>query len=124
MSDWGATHDGIAAAKGGLDLEMPSPTFMNRETLLPAANEGRLPVATLDDKVRRILRKAIEFGFFDQPQSDTDIPTYSQEGRRVALEVARGSMVLLKNSGHLLPLDETKLRTVARRARAATPRIS
>jgi len=113
MSDWGATHDGVAAANGGLDLEMPSPTFMNRETLLPAIKEGRVLVATLDDKVRRILRKAIEFGFFDQPQTDTDIPSYSQEGRQVALEEARGGMVLLKNSGNLLPLDESKLKTVA-----------
>jgi beta-glucosidase len=113
MSDWGATHDGVGAANGGLDLEMPSPTFMNRDALLPAINQGKLGVATLDDKVRRILRKAIEFGFFDQPQTDTGIPTYSQEGRQVALEEARESMVLLKNSGHLLPLDETKLKTIA-----------
>ncbi|HKV78119.1 MAG TPA: glycoside hydrolase family 3 C-terminal domain-containing protein [Candidatus Sulfotelmatobacter sp.] len=113
MSDWGATHDGVAAALGGLDLEMPSPTFMNSETLLPALKEGRIQVATLDDKVRRILRKAMEFGFFDQQQTDTDIPTYSQEGRQVALEMARGGMVLLKNSGNLLPLDESKLKTVA-----------
>jgi len=113
MSDWGATHDGVAAANSGLDLEMPSPTFMNRDTLLPALNQGTMPVATLDDKVRRILRKAIEFGFFDQPQTDIAIPTYSQEGRQVALEMARGSMVLLKNSGNLLPLDENKLKTIA-----------
>lgn len=113
MSDWGATHDGLAAAIGGLDLEMPSPTFMNREALLPALKEGKIPVATLDDKVRRILRKAIEFGFFDQPQTDTDIPFYSQEGRQIALEVARASMVLLKNSGNLLPLDESRVKTIA-----------
>jgi beta-glucosidase len=113
MSDWGATHDGVAAANGGLDLEMPSPTFMNRDALLPALNQGAMPVATLDDKVRRILRKAIEFGFFDRPQTDTGIPSYSQEGRQVALEEARGSMVLLKNSGNLLPLDETKVKTIA-----------
>jgi beta-glucosidase len=113
MSDWGATHDGIAAARGGLDLEMPSPTFMNRGALLPALNQGTMPVSTLDDKVRRILRKAIEFGFLDQPQTDIGIPTYSQEGRQVALEMARGSMVLLKNSGNLLPLDESKLKTIA-----------
>jgi len=113
MSDWGATHDGVAAAKGGLDLEMPSPTFMNREAFLPALNQGTLLVAMLDDKVRRILRKAIEFGFLDQPQTDIGIPTYSQEGRQVALEMARGSMVLLKNSGNLLPLDENKLKTIA-----------
>jgi len=113
MSDWGATHDGVAAANGGLDLEMPSPTFMNREPLLPVLNQGTMPVAILDDKVRRILRKAIEFGFFDQPQIDTNIPTYGQEGRQVALEMARNGMVLLKNSGNLLPLDETKLKTIA-----------
>jgi beta-glucosidase len=113
MSDWGATHDGVAAAADGLDLEMPSPTFMNRDALLPALKEGKISIGTIDDKVRRILRKAIEFGFFDQAQTDTGIPTYSQEGRKVALEVARGSMVLLKNSGNLLPLDETKLKTIA-----------
>jgi beta-glucosidase len=113
MSDWGATHNGVAAANGGLDLEMPSPTFMNRDTLLPALKDGKISAATLDDKVRRILRKAIEFGFLDQPQTDTDIPSYSQEGRQVALEAARGSMVLLKNSGNLLPLDASKVKTIA-----------
>src|ERR1700730_15749424 len=90
MSDWGATHDGVAAFNGGLDLEMPSPSFMNRDTLLPALKDGRATTATLDEKVRRILRTAIEFGFFDQPQEDTNIPTLSQEGRQVALAEARG----------------------------------
>src|SRR5579859_1478291 len=113
MSDWGGTHDGVAAAIGGLDLEMPSPSFMNSSALLPALKDGRLSVATLDDKVRRILRKAIEFGFLDRPQTNPDIPTYSQEGRQVALEAARGSMVLLKNSSNLLPLDENKVKTIA-----------
>jgi beta-glucosidase len=113
MSDWGATHDGVAAANGGLDLEMPSPTFMNRNTLLPALKEDKISAATIDDKVRRVLRKAIEFGFLDHPQTDTGIPTYSQEGRQVALEMARSSMVLLKNSGKLLPLDENKVKTIA-----------
>ena len=112
MSDWGATHDGVAAANGGLDLEMPSPLFMNRETLLPALKDARISIETIDDKVRRILRKAIEFGFFDRQQTDTSIPFYSQEGRQVALEEARGGMVLLKNA-QLLPLNETKLKTIA-----------
>jgi beta-glucosidase len=113
MSDWGGTHDGVAAANGGLDLEMPSPSFMNRDALLPALKDGKISVATVDDKVRRILRTAIAFGFFDQPQTDIGIPTYSQEGRQTALEVARGSMVLLKNSGNLLPLDENNVKTIA-----------
>lgn len=113
MSDWGATHDGIAAANGGLDLEMPSPSFMNGDTLLRAIKDGRVSAATLDDKVRRILRKAIEFGFFDHAQADTNIPLLSQVGRQVALEEARGGMVLLKNAGNILPLNDNKVKTIA-----------
>jgi len=124
MSDWGATHDGTAAANGGLDLEMPSPTFMNKNTLTPALKQGQITVARLDDKVRRILRKAIDFGFFDQAQTDSDIPLYSQEGREVALEEARSGMVLLKNSGNLLPLNESKLKTIAVIGPDAYPAVS
>ena len=40
MSDWDATYDGVAAANNGLDLEMPSPRFMNTKTLLPAVKNG------------------------------------------------------------------------------------
>ena len=39
MSDWGATHDGVAAANGGLDLEMPSAAYMYKDTLLAAIKE-------------------------------------------------------------------------------------
>jgi len=113
MSDWDATYDGIAAANNGLDLEMPSGKFMNRATLIPAIKDGRVSQATIDDKVRRILRKAIEYGFFDRPQTDAGIPVYSQEGREVALEEAREGMVLLKNDRNLLPLDKAKLKTLA-----------
>jgi beta-glucosidase len=113
MSDWGATHDGVAAAKGGLDLEMPSGQFMNKETLIPAIQRGEVAVAVIDDKVRRILRKAIEFGFFDRGQTDTAIPLYNQKGREVALEAARSGMVLLKNENELLPLDKSKIKTIA-----------
>jgi beta-glucosidase len=113
MSDWGATHNAVAAANAGLDLEMPSPLFMNEATLVPAIKQGTVQVATIDDKVRRILRKAIEFGFFDQPQSDVSVPVLSQEAREVALEEARSGIVLLKNSGNLLPLDKAKVKTIA-----------
>jgi beta-glucosidase len=113
MSDWGATHDGIAAANNGLDLEMPNAAFMNAATLLPAIKSGAVTEATIDDKVRRLLRKTIEFGFFDREQTDTNIPLYSQEGRQLVLEEAREGMVLLKNENHLLPLDREKIKTIA-----------
>jgi beta-glucosidase len=113
MSDWSSTYDGIGAANGGLDLEMPSSAFMNRQTLLPAIQQGKVTVATIDDKVRRILRTAIRFGWLDRDQTDASIPRYNQQGRSVALETARESQVLLKNDGGLLPLNKAKIRSIA-----------
>jgi beta-glucosidase len=124
MSDWGATHDGVAAANNGLDLEMPSAAYMNEQTLLPAIQRGEVSVATIDDKVRRILRKAIEFGFYDREQTDSSIPLFSQKGREIALAEARSGMVLLRNEKNLLPLDRKKVRTIAVMGPEAYPAVS
>jgi len=113
MSDWDATYDAVAAANAGLDLEMPSGKLMNRESLLPAVKQGQVTVATVDDKVRRILRKAVQLGWLDREQSDPAWPLYGAEGRKLALESARDSMVLLKNHGGLLPLAKPKIKSVA-----------
>ncbi len=113
MSDWFATYDGVAAANAGLDLEMPFGAFMNRAKLLPAVQDGRVPVAVIDDKVRRILRVAIRFGWLDRDQTDLSIPRYNLKGREVALQAAREGMVLLKNDAHLLPLDKHAIRSIA-----------
>jgi beta-glucosidase len=113
MSDWDATYDGVAAANGGLDLEMPSGKFMNRATLLPAVKSGKVSEATIDDKVRRILRTAIRFGWLDRDQTDLSVPLYNAKGGEVTLEAARSGMVLLKNDGNLLPLDKTKIKSIA-----------
>ena len=113
MSDWDSVYDGVAAANGGLDLEMPSGKFMNRQTLLPAVQTGRVKEATIDDKVRRILRTAIQFGWLDRDQTDTSIPLLNVKGREAALEAARAGMVLLKNDGNLLPLDKGRVKSIA-----------
>src|SRR6266436_1406062 len=113
MSDWSATYDGVAAANNGLDLEMPSGAFMNRKNLLPAIQQGKLSVATIDDKVRRILRTAARFGWLDRDQTDMSIPRYNQQGRSVALAAAREGEVLLKNEGGLLPLNKRKIKSIA-----------
>jgi beta-glucosidase len=113
MSDWDSTYNAVAAANGGLDLEMPAGKFMNRGNLLPAIEQGKVPVATIDDKVRRILRVAARFGWLDREQTDASIPRYNLEGRRVALEAAREGLVLLKNEGKLLPLDKKRVRSIA-----------
>jgi beta-glucosidase len=113
MSDWFATYDGVAAANAGLDLEMPSGAFMNQSTLLPAIKDGRVSVATIDDKVRRILRLEFRFHWLDRPQTDLSIPRYNLQGDEVALKAAIEGMVLLKNSGNLLPLDKHNIRSIA-----------
>ncbi len=113
MSDWDSTYDGVAAANGGLDIEMPAGAHMNRETLLPAMKAGQVTEATIDEHVRRILRRAVQFGWFGGEQSDPSIPAYNVRGRAVALEAARSSMVLLKNDGALLPFDKSKIKTIA-----------
>ena len=113
MSDWGAAHDGVADALAGLDLEMPSGRNMNREMLLPAVKSGQVPEAVIDDKVRRILRAGISMGFFDRPAETAPAPLYSGESSKVALEGARESIVLLKNSNHALPLDRKEIHSIA-----------
>jgi beta-glucosidase len=123
MSDWIATHDAVASANGGLDLEMPAPLYFNPDTLLPAVKSGKVKESDIDDKVRRLLRVAARFGWItpaaDGPgwvshdPLDIDIPRYNQQGREVALQSALESATLLKNDGGLLPLNAATLKTIA-----------
>ncbi|HSM31098.1 MAG TPA: glycoside hydrolase family 3 C-terminal domain-containing protein [Woeseiaceae bacterium] len=112
MSDWIATYDAIGAANGGLDIEMPSGTHFNRETLLPAIESGAVSMATLDDKVRRILRVAVRFGWLDREQLDLSIPRYNVDARDAALQGAREGIVLLRNENALLPLDSGSIDSI------------
>jgi len=113
MSDWTATHDGVASANAGLDLEMPFGIYMNEKTLIPAVKKGAVGESVIDDKVRRLLRVGYRFGWMTQNPLDESIPRYSQQGRQAALQGAREAIVLLKNQGGLLPLDPKTLRTIA-----------
>ena len=113
MSDWDATYSAVGAANNGLDLEMPSGQFMNPKNLTPAIQGGQVSEATIDEKVRRIFRDAIRFGFLDRNQADPADPLYNQEGRTVALNEALESITLLKNEGNLLPLDASQIHTIA-----------
>lgn len=113
MSDWDATYDGVAAANNGLDLEMPSPKFMNAKNLAPAVKAGTVKESTIDDKVLRLIRTELRYSFTDRPQFDPAASTYSVAARDVALQGALESITLLKNEGHLLPLDPAKIKTIA-----------
>jgi beta-glucosidase len=113
MSDWDATYDAIGAINGGLDLEMPSGKFLNREKLLPAIKSGQVSEDTINDAVRRIIRTELEFHWQDREQRDLSIPRFNQEASDVALQTAREGIVLLKNDGNVLPLSKEKIKTIA-----------
>ncbi|HXR40488.1 MAG TPA: glycoside hydrolase family 3 C-terminal domain-containing protein, partial [Terracidiphilus sp.] len=113
MSDWDATYDTVGAANNGLDLEMPGPRFMNPKALLAAIKNGSVKESTIDDKLLRLFRTVLRYGFLDRPQFDASNSTYSVADRAVALEGALESITLLKNEGHLLPLDAAKIKTIA-----------
>jgi beta-glucosidase len=113
MSDWTSVYSAIGPTNNGLDLEMPSGVFMNPKNLLPAIKSGKISEAAIDQKVRRIFRSAIRFHFLDRDQTILSIPAYTQMGRDVSLREALESITLLKNDGNILPLDESKVHTIA-----------
>ena len=113
MSDWGATHNALAAATGGLDLEMPSGTYFNPEALSALVNRYQLSENQIDDKVRRILQLIVRNGFLDRSQLDSTIPENDPTSASTALAVAQEGIVLLKNEGKLLPFDRKTIRSVA-----------
>jgi len=111
MSDYNAIHDGLNAALYGCDLDLPAGNFMNSKNLSPFI-PAPLSLATIDDKVRRILREVVSFGFLDRQQLDPAIPLDDPSSETTALNEAREGIILLKNEGNLLPLSD-KVHSIA-----------
>jgi beta-glucosidase len=114
MSDWGATHSAVRAAKAGLDQESGW-IFDDRPwygtPLREALAKGTLPAATLDRMVGHILTAMIETGVMDAPMprpTPIDFARHADVARRAA---ERGA-VLLRNQGGLLPLSRA-IRSIA-----------
>jgi len=102
-----AAHKSVVA---GVDMDMMGSAFANH--LAELVREGVVPEALIDQAVRRILCLKIALGLFETPYVDASLEkryVLCQEHREAALEVARKSMVLLKNEGHLLPLVAHKI---------------
>lgn len=112
VSDWGSTYDGLACAKGGLDLEMPTGSFMNKETLIPAIRSGEIDESVIDEKIRRILNVYKRFGYFENADLSNNFQLDSAFVRNVALKAARGGIVLLKNQDKLLPLKKDEYKKI------------
>ena len=113
MSDYLAIHDGVKAYLGGCDLELPASKLMSSPTVGALILNGTLPESILEDKVRRILREVVSFGFLDRQQLDSSIPLDDPRSELAALNTAREGIVLLKNEGNLLPLGKNQVRRIA-----------
>ncbi len=127
VSDWGSVGEMInhgyskdnaeasmQATNAGSDMDMESRS--NIQHLAKLVKEGNVKMATVDDAVRRILKKKFEMGLFDDPFK------YSNEAREkaqwnntdhlaAAKDMAKKSIVLLKNNG-VLPLVKEKYKSI------------
>ncbi len=108
MSDWGATHSTVAAANSGLDLDMDGKDrakYFNPDSLQAALAAGKITEATINDKVRNILRVIYRFGW-DKKPSGKKANLDNADGDMMALREAQEGIVLLKNDNHVLPLKK------------------
>ena len=113
VSDWVSTHSTVFAANHGLDLEMPVANVFSVENLKKAIQEGKISQEMINDKVRRILRVKFMAGLFDNPITpDTSVLT-GEAHKKLALDLAKESIVLLKNEKDFLPLDINKVKKIA-----------
>lgn len=128
VSDWGSIGElvphGVAAnlseaahlaVRAGSDMDMESQAYINHLSAL--VKNGVVPLAQVNDAVRRILRLKFSLGLFDDPFRYSDVArekarTLTSEHLALAREVGRKSIVLLKNEGNRLPLSK-KVRSIA-----------
>ena len=107
---------GVLGLRAGVDIDMVSRIYVKD---LPAAvKAGKLPIATVDESVRRVLRAKYRLGLFEDPYRYCNVEreqarTLTADNRKAAREMARKSLVLLDNTGNVLPLDKQKVKTLA-----------
>lgn len=123
VSDWGSLAEMIPhgyakdlkeasmhAANAGSDMDMESYGYLNH--LVALVKEGKVSEDKIDDSVRRILRVKFLLGLFDDPYKYCDEAreketTGKQEFQDGVLDMAKKSIVLLKNENDLLPLKKS-----------------
>lgn len=122
ISDWGGTHDTAEAVENGLDLEFGSWTngltngrsnaydsYYLADPYLKMLREGKADMATLDNKVRNVLRLI----FRTAMKSDKGFGSLcSDEHYAAARRIGAEGIVLLRNKGNLLPLDPSKAQNI------------
>ena len=110
ISDWGGTHSTEKASTAGLDQEQPMADFFGSK-LKAAVEAGRVPISEIDDHARRVLFAEFLSGVVDEPAQRSVVDV--EKGFEVAQRVEEKSIVLLKNSPTVLPIDPSKVHSIA-----------
>ncbi len=110
MSDWyPSVHGTVAAAVGGMDMEMQGGPGTDFDTKLAGAvAAGQVPQSRLDDMALRVLTSMFAAGLFDRPPSGSmSANVQSAAHTQLTRDGAAQGAVLLKNASHVLPFDAT-----------------
>jgi beta-glucosidase len=110
LSDWGAAHSIEKASAAGMDHEEPNEYFYGPR-LKEAVESGKVPMSEVDDHVRRILRSMFATGVIDDPPQKGVVDVMA--GFEIAQRLAEQGMVLLKNDHQRLPLDASRVKSIA-----------
>ena len=110
ISDWGGVHSTVDAVTSGMNVEMPGSRFMG-QALLDSVKAGKVSEAVINQRVKEILRVRLTVKPIDKAVANSK-PVGNEEEMTTALEVARRSIVLLKNE-KLLPIDLRYVRNIA-----------
>lgn len=110
ISDWGGVHSTVDAVTAGMNVEMPGSRFMG-QALLDSVKAGKVSEAVINQRVREILRVRLTVKPIAKEVANTK-PVGNAEEMATALEVARRSIVLLKNE-KVLPIDTKKVKRIA-----------
>jgi beta-glucosidase len=118
LTTHGFARDGRDAAfralTAGVDMDMGSRTYT--QNLASLVEQGRIPLAVVDDAVRRLLVAKYRLGLFDHPFVDetrAQRVLNAPEHRQLARVAAARTAVLLRNENQLLPLNRQKLSSIA-----------
>jgi len=110
ISDWGGTHSTEKASAAGLDQEQPMADFFGPK-LKEAVEAGKVPLSEIDDHARRVLYAEFLSGIVDDPPQMGVVDV--EKGLEVSQRVEEKSIVLLKNSPTVLPINPSKVHTIA-----------
>ncbi len=111
QSDFGAAKSTAPSMKAGMDLEMQSGVFYTAAALNTALAAGTITLSDIQTALTRRYTQMFRAGVFDRPITLTPIDA-TGDGV-IARSISEASSVLLKNAGGLLPLDASKIHSIA-----------